>query len=232
MLSSKRSKEHEIVSEFTDMRDRIASELNRSDLTTEIDRQINNAVRHYESTRMRWNEVRDWNVGTTSAGARYYSLTTDFLSMDTLKVIRNGSYVSLAEKPFRWIDERDTSDAPTQGVPTYYTIYADLLRVYPTADSSMTMLGSYIKRASTTTLTASSSTTWLHFRGGEELIRARAIAGVRVDRLRQRDAIAEMAGLVARREPFMAIKEQIAHGALIDERNDALATGLVTPVHI
>lgn len=222
------------MSEFTDMRSRIADELNRSDLTTEIDRQINSAVRHYESTRMRWNEVKDWNVGTTAAGQRYYSLTIDFIRFDSLKIIRNGNYVSLTPKTFDWIDQRDTRDTPIQSVPSVYTVYGDLLRIYPTADSSMTMLGAYLKRAqpANESLTACSSTTWLHLTGGEELIRARAVAGVRIDRLRQRDALLEAAMLAQSRESFLSIKESVAHLSLISERNAALSTGRIKVDHI
>jgi hypothetical protein len=113
-----------------------------------------------------------------------------------------------------------------------YTVYGDQVRIYPTADSSMTMLGSYIKRATTTTLTASSSTTWLQMTGGEELIRARAVAGIRIDRLRQRDALAEAALLAQNRETFLSNKESVAHLALINERNAALSIGRVKPDHI
>jgi len=222
------------VSEFTDMRDRIADELNRSDLTAEIDRQINSAVRHYETTRMRWNEVKDWNVGTTSAGQRYYSLTLDFLQFDALKIIRNGNYVDLRPKTFEWIDKRDTRDTPIQSVPSVYTVYNDQLRNYPTADSSMTMLGAYLKRAqpSNEPLTASSSSTWLHIHGGEELIRARAVAGIRIDRLRQAPAMMEAALLAQNRESFLSNKESVAHLALIAERNAATSTGLIKADHI
>ena len=211
------------------MRERIADELNRSDLTAEIDRQINSAVRHYESTRMRWNEVRDWVVATTVPGTRYYSLTSDFLRFDSLKIARSGNYVDLRPRTWKSIEDRDSQVTATQGVPSDYVVYADQLRIYPAPDSSMTLVGSYIQRATTTTLTASSSGGWLAYTGGEELIRARAVAGVRVDRLRQPQALAEMAQLAAQGKTILSIKEGIAYAALIDERNDALASGFIEP---
>ena len=211
------------------MRERITDELNRSDLTAEIDRQINSAVRHYESTRMRWNEVRDWAVATTVAGTRYYSLTSDFLRFDSLKIARSGNYVELRPRTWRWIENRDSQVTPSRGVPTDYVVYADQLRVYPAPDSSMTMIGAYIQRGTSTTLTASSSGGWLAHTGGEELIRARAVAGVRIDRLREPQALAEMAQLAAQRKTYLSIKEEISFAALTDERNDALASGFVEP---
>ena len=211
------------------MRERIADELNRSDLSAEIDRQINSAVRHYESTRMRWNEVRDWVVATTVPGARYYSLTSDFLRFDSLKIARSGNYVDLRPRTWKSIEDRDSQVTASTGVPSDYVVYADQLRIYPAPDSSMTLIGSYIQRATTTTLTASSSGGWLAYTGGEELIRARAVAGVRVDRLRQPQALAEMAQLAAQGKMFLSIKEGIAYAALVDERNDALASGFIDP---
>ena len=211
------------------MRERIADELNRSDLTAEIDRQINSAVRHYESTRMRWNEVRDWVVATTVPGVRYYSLTSDFLRFDSLKIVSSGNYVDLRPRTWKSIEDRDSQVTASQGVPSDYVVYADQLRIFPVPDASMTLVGSYVQRATTTTLTASSSGGWLAFTGGEELIRARAVAGVRVDRLRQPQALAEMAQLAAQGKTALSIKEGIAHAALIDERNDALASGFIEP---
>ena len=55
------------MSDFITMKTRVADELARNDLATFIGKEINTAVKHYESTRVRWTEVKEYALGNTNA---------------------------------------------------------------------------------------------------------------------------------------------------------------------
>lgn len=215
------------------MRSRIADELHRSDLTTEIERQIRTAIEHYESTRFRWNEVRGWDVATTVAGTQNYSLTSDFIRFDVLKINYNGHYILLTPRTWQWMEERDTQVTPVRGAPSNYVVYGgsadNELRLFPTPDGAHSLVASYVQRLSS--LTASADTNdWMTY--GEELIRHRARAAVEIFRLQKPRAIAEFNAMAQGRRFFLSAAEEVAHKSLIDERNDALTTGSLKPYAI
>lgn len=220
------------------MRDRIDDELLRSgDMNTQIVREINSAIKHYESTRFRWNEVRDWTVATTSAGTRYYSLTDDFLRFDTLLVKYNDAFIYLEPKTWDYIEYRDREITATQGIPSEYAIYGHEIRLWPAPNGSYTLQGSYIRRliAADTNLsltsTASATTNgWFTF--GEELIRYRAKAAVQINYLKDEAAISEMRQFAAMGKSYLSAQEQIAYKRLIDEQFDQQSTNLIRPNYI
>jgi len=245
------------MSDTNALRQRIADEINRqpSDLIGSpslsvgyvINREINSAIKHYESKRFRWNEKRDTTVATTVSGTRNYSLPADFIKMDTLKLVYSSSYISLKSRSWGEIDEQDRLATGSRGVPSVYAIHGTIVRLYPVPQGAYTLLASYINRFPLTSLTGSycgsqtitPTTTASHnnrlngwYIDGEELIRARAKAAVEINYLEDADAIAEMRMLKASRSPFLSITEELAFKQLADETSDALSTGKIRPYPI
>lgn len=244
------------------LRARIADELNRqaSDIVGSpslsvgliVNREINSAIQHYESTRFRWNERREHEFATTVANTRAYSLPASFVKMDSLKLIYSGGYIGLASKTWDQIEEQDRRVTGSPGLPKDYVIYGNVARLYPVPNGAYTLVGSYIQRVRPTSLTGSycaivtmggasltATTTASHnsqlngwTTDGEELIRARAKASLRIRYFREDGAIAEMAGLQATRETFLSVEERVAYERLADETNDATTTGRVVPYEI
>ncbi len=246
------------MSDTNALRARIASELGRElsldfgnsgeSFATAVNREINAAIKHYESGRFRFNERNNVEWATTVAGTRNYSLPPDFLKMDTLKLIRSGQYQRVTQSKWDEIDNKDLIVAGTsRGIPCEYAIRGNVLRLFPVPQDAWTLVGSYIARTLPTSLTGSYTavipfgsysltitSTASHNNqingwttDGEELIRARARAGVRINYMKNPQAIAEMQMLVAGNQPFLSLQERVAYGALSDKTFDVLATGRI-----
>ena len=212
-----------------------------------VNREINSAIKHYESTRFRWNEVREATLATTVSGTRIYSLPAALVRLDTLKIIHSGAYIFMRPKTWEEIEERDTQVTGSQGTPYEYAIYGNVLRLYPVPNAARTLIASYIRRYGPTSLTLSfcsvttmgggsltATLTGSHNNrmdgwttDGEELIRARACAAIRINYLKDAAAVAEMSRLT--RDSFMSFREKIAFERLADEANDLQSSGFVKP---
>ncbi len=251
------------MSDTSALRLRIAEELDRqpSDIIGSpslsvglvVNREINNAIKHYESSRFRWNEVRNSQIGVTVNGTRTYSLPADFIRMDTLKLEYNNAYITLHPRVWEDIEEKDRQISGSKGIPYEFTIYGNVLRVYPVPNQALSLVGSYLARVgSPTSLTGSfcaitmmggasftATTTASHNNrlngwttDGEELIRARAVAAVEINYLKTPDVISEMRMLLTHREPYLSIRERLAFERLSDEAQDAMAAGIIRPYEI
>lgn len=249
------------MSDTNAMRTRIASELNRSltdnfgnsgeTFATAVNREINAAIKHYESTRFRWNEIRESEFATTVAGTRTYSLPADFLAMDTLKIVYSGNYQMLKRDRWGNIEEMDVvANGSSRGVPDSYAIYGNILRLFSVPNGAYTMVASYIQRPFPTSLTGSYTTVipvagsysltvtttashnnrtngWMQ--DGDPLIRARAKASILVNYLGNETAISEMRQLQAQGDSYLSVMEKIAFERMADETFDMLSTGLIKP---
>ena len=77
------------MSDTNALRLRIADELDRQpadiigspslSVGYAINREINSAIRHYESSRFRWNETRESEWVSTVSGTRTYALPSGFI---------------------------------------------------------------------------------------------------------------------------------------------------------
>jgi hypothetical protein len=246
------------MSDTATLRTRIASELNRAlsdsfgnsgeTFGTAVNREINSAIKHYESTRFRWNEVRENEFATTVSGTRIYSLPALFVQMDTLKVKYNGSFVDIKKRTWSEIDGKDKDVSGSNGLPTIYCIYANVARLYPTPNGAYTLVASFIARDFPTSLTGSYTallpiggtstitvtSTASHnnrtsgwYTDGEELIRFRAKAAVKINYLNDTQAINEATFLASGREPFLSLQEKQAYQKLADETYDMASSGLI-----
>lgn len=246
------------MSDTSALKARIASELGRAltlaygnsgeTFETAINREINAAIRHYESGRFRWNERNNVEWTTTVAGTRTYSLPADFLRMDTLKLVRNNQYQKIKRASWEAIDDKDLFvSGSSRGIPCEFAIHGNQLRLYPVPQDAYTLVGSYIARTLPTSLSGSytaqipfgsysltvTSTASHNNRvngwttDGADLIKARAKAAVQINYMKVPAAMSEAQLLAAGREDFLSIQEKNAYNALADKTFDALATGRI-----
>lgn len=248
------------MSDTAALRTRIADELNRQpseiigspslSVGLVINREINSALKHYESMRVSWGERRDVVFMETTDGTRTYSLSRShvrYVKIDSIKLEYNNSYIPLRETTWDEMEQMDRQITGSTGIPQNYTIYSNQIRMYPTPNQSLTILLSYLERPLLTSLTGSwtatgsitptSSTShnnriggW--YEHGADLIKERAIASVRINYLREEEARAEMTLLFGRGEEFLSVRERSAYLALRDEINDQLSVGRLKPYFV
>lgn len=211
------------MTNFVTMRNRIADELARSDLDTFIGREINTAIKHYESDRFWWTEVKEHSLGNTVDGERYYALPSDFIRVDSLKITFGGAYYDLTPRIWEFLERQDKqATASPKGLPKDYALYGDNIRLYPVPDGAYALSLSYLQRL--TDLSADTDTNaWMTF--GEELIRSRASAAVQIKYLRKPSAVAEAAQMASLGKKVLSACECIALESLKGEAAQRLATG-------
>lgn len=130
------------MSTLAQMRSRIADDLNRSDLNTQIDKAINRAIEHYEKQRFWFNEGTWTFTTTTNTETKTFSSasTTDVLETDKVTLTRNSSDIyPLEKKSLSWIRDVNTSGTSSTGNPTAYAIFDDTWYFYPVPNTTYTV---------------------------------------------------------------------------------------------
>lgn len=159
---------------FEDMRARIADDLNRTDLTTQIQKAINRAIEHYEKERFWFNE-NVWSFSCSSATEQVAfsaANTTDLKEIDKVTITRNSSDIY----PLDRITYQELRDTATTGVthtnvPVDYSIFKNTWFFYPVPDQNY-VIHAYGQK-SYATLSASADTNDFTT-DAEDLIEARA----------------------------------------------------------
>ena len=157
------------------MKARIADELARSDLTSQIAYAISDAIGAYNNERFHFNETRS-NTFSTVADQEFYGVS-DAAFIGTMNVI-DYVYAYNGNQPYRLMPETPSAmesfslNGSYRGQPWNYCWYGNQVRLYPTPDQAYTirMAGS-IKSAEPAT-DAETSNPWMTHAG--RLIRARA----------------------------------------------------------
>ena len=160
------------MSGYTDMQTRIADEIARSDLTSQIQLAILSAVKHYSKERWYFTETN--TTFSTVAGTQTYALPTDFKAMERVRLTYpTNSFQDLTYRPFEYLGQI-TSISTLTGPPQDYSIYAQQIWVYPIPDTVYTITEYYEQELAS--LSSSGDNAWMV--DGEELIRSRAKADV------------------------------------------------------
>ena len=190
---------------YLDIQTRIADELDRSDLTSQIKLAIVSAVEHYEVERFPWAEVIDTTTLTTTSSINYITPPTGFVQIDKLQLTLSSYKYNMQRIGFEeWATK--IASATTNSQPTQYCEYAGLIYLYPTPNSTYTMPISYVKRL--TTLSADSDTNgWTNF--AEELIRQRAKGDLQCNIIENTQSLQEARSLAS--EGFYSAMEKIAY---------------------
>lgn len=158
------------MSDFGTMQAEIADDLARSDLTTQIKSAIKSAIRHYERKRYTFNETT--NTFSTVASQNYYGAAAlsdipNMFAIDGMKCLSGGSKYTVHEKEFAYIDDIDTGDST--GDPTFFCLYNNQIRLYPTPDSVRTITVAYAYKLPTLSADADTNA-WMV--DGYDLIKA------------------------------------------------------------
>ncbi len=158
---------------FSDMQAAIAGELARTDLTTEIQREINNAITFYGNKAFWFNEATMAEI-TTVQGQRYYPLPTNFASvLDALSTLGNYTY-RLEPRTEQYLDQVDWGNDFWSGYPTDYSFWNGQIRLFPPPQGGLPIQVKGTAILSPAPLTADDdSNAWLT--SAEELIRTRAV---------------------------------------------------------
>jgi nitrogen fixation protein FixH len=179
------------MSTFGDMVARIGSELQRSDIDAQIKKAIQTAIEHWGRERFWWNEeVTSWD---TVASTRNYSesaATPVAKKSDVLTITVNGSRYQLREKTYAELDAKTVTTTFT-GPPTEYAYYESNYYLYPIPDQSYSIAHAHVRAIANVSMCASASQTNAWMTDGEELIRQRAKAIVKIDVLDKPDAKSE-----------------------------------------
>jgi hypothetical protein len=201
------------------MLDRIADELARSDLTSQINKAVQSAIRHYERKAFYFNEAR--KTLSTSDGDFDYT-TAEFAFLDkmpeiySVKITVNGSKIPLQERDWEYLDALHSSTT-SKGDPTDYAYYGKVFYVWPTPNAARDIVISCIEKLPAASLSATGDTNyWMT--DGEELIRSRAVRKLYAEVIKDVENATIWGG-----------HEQEALMALVSETESRAMTGLPRP---
>lgn len=206
---------------YLTMQTRIADELDRADLTSQIKLAILSAVLFYERKRFYFSETSF--TFSTVAGQEYYT-TSDNAAIATAVNIERlvGTYaglrVPLTKRSFDYLNEISIVPTTSRARPMDWAYRAEQIRLYPVPDAVYTITAYDIPRL--TALSADSdSNAWTT--DAEELIRLHAKVDLIDNIIRGPEMAEERAILVAREREVLA--------ALYSETASREATGMVQP---
>lgn len=183
------------MSTYGAMMDRIADELNRSDLTTQIGYAIKSAIKVYDKQRFWFNESRSFTFSTV-VGQEFYTSSdnTDIpnlLFIDTVQLtITSTDKYLLEHVPYEQIEAISSNTTVDQGQPTWFAYYGKQLRLYPIPDAVYSVRVSGHWALSDLSLTTDTNA-WMT--DGEILIRSRAKREILTHVIRDVEGAAAMA---------------------------------------
>lgn len=109
---------------------RIADELSRTDLTSEIQLEIASAIEWYQYESFPWNEASTAAFFTVN-GQRYYTLPANFLRVtDALSQIGNYTY-KMEGVTEQYIDRIDWGDVFWTSYPIIFSLWSNQIRLFP-----------------------------------------------------------------------------------------------------
>ena len=180
---------------------RVATEIRRTDLTTQIASAISTAIGAYQEQRFYFNESRSLTFSTV-ASQEFYTSSDDA----DIGLIKKIDYIKLyvGDFPYELSPERPeeiewlSQNATQTGQPLSYCYYARSIRLHPVPDAIYTVrIGGMIKLAEPATDNEASNA-WMI--DGERLIRSRAKYELALHVLRDTKLADEMGSAVQEAE--------------------------------
>lgn len=200
------------------MKARIADELARANLTSQIALAIASAIDFYEDQRFWFNETR--GSFSTVAAQEWYS-STDWtalpcvLDFDSVRITVSTQPYALTKRTFDWM-ENASSGTSTTGDPTDYCFYGQEIRLYPVPSAVRTISVAYVKAFAALTGDTDSNA-WTT--EAEELIRLHAKIDLMVNVIREKND----------EVPKLEEREAMILSKLRRRTGRAVATGMVQP---
>lgn len=205
------------------MRTRIETELNRTDLTDSVTAEIVSAIRHYERERFYFNETTSTFV--TVSGTQSYANTATSLS-DAVLIHNIVLTVNSTDYKLNRLDwdtyRRINTTASLTGQPYNWAYFGETVYFYPIPNGSFTANVAQVTRLTEVSMSATGSATNAWMTDGEELIRQRARAAVKINVLEQQDAKQEA---MMTRDGCLSAMERMAYLRLKGETAQRLGTG-------
>jgi hypothetical protein len=208
------------MSTYAAIKSRIADELSRSDLGSQISLSVQSAIKYHEQKQFWFNESRSLTFSTV-ANQEFYtssdlSSMPNLLEIDHVTITVNSNRYEVTPRTYQYM-EMLMVRADQPGQPTDYCYYAQQMRFYPIPDAAYTArISSRVRLGS---LSADSDTNaWMT--DGEALIRARAKWDLYINVLMDRERATEMAAV-----------EQLELARLQRETGQRISTGKVMPTY-
>lgn len=158
------------------MKARVADELARDDLTSQISTCISDAIAFYQDERFAFNESRDLTFPTVAAQEFYTSSDLAAIgtiyAFDYLVLVVGSTQVWTIRREQPEVLEVLSQAATQRGQPSSYAFYNKKIRLYPTPDAVYTVrIAGHVKYAAPAT-DGETNNFWMT--DGEKLIRSRA----------------------------------------------------------
>jgi hypothetical protein len=122
---------------YADVRARIADEMNRDDLTTQIDTAISDAIDHYADFNFAFNEERETTV--TVAAQNYVNVPTGLQKESGVWLTVGGSDYDLKKISIERMEDL-TNSSSSEGQPVYYAYLDGTFRLWPTPNTVYTLV--------------------------------------------------------------------------------------------
>lgn len=183
------------MSTFGQMQDRIADELNRTDLTSQIQKAIKSAIKVYDKQRFWFNESRSFTFSTVG-GQEFYTSSDNadipnLLAIDTAQIaIASTDKYLLSRVSYEEMEATSANGTSDEGQPTWFAYYNKQLRLYPIPDAVYTIRVSGHWALTDLSLTTDTNN-WMT--DGEILIRSRAKREIFTHVIRDVEGVAAMA---------------------------------------
>ena len=129
---------------YSELKTRIASYLNRSDLTSELDGFIDQTEAEL-NRRLRTSDMV--KRATATADGQYLSLPTDWLEAINIEITSN-NFRPLMQQTIESLDLYRKSNNNRSGQPMYFSIVDNTLELAPTPDQSYTLQLTYYEKIS------------------------------------------------------------------------------------
>lgn len=171
-----------MADDFGTMTNRIANEIRRSDLTSEIAQEVQDAIKFYEAERFWFNEDRT-HIFTTSASQEFYgsadqAFIPNIIHFDQAVITIAGNRYPLNKRDWDYM-EHIAMNPFTNGQPQDICFYAEQFRLYPIPDNAYTVRVSGIYQLATLSV-SSDTNAWMV--EGEQLIRNAAKMRLHMER--------------------------------------------------
>lgn len=159
------------MTSFADLKTRLADDLDRTDMGTQIDRELRQAVKHYEKQRWWFNEQQA--TSATVANQANYSIPADLLVLDSLEITISSRRIKLNEILWgRYLEEYRYSTT-TPSVPSDWAYYTDQLWLGPIPNAVYTLNLNYVRTLYPASFTDGTVNEWTNY--AEDLITSRAL---------------------------------------------------------
>lgn len=171
------------MSDYGTMKSRIADELARADLSTQIPKAIQDAIKLYERKQFYFNSKVNGTFSTV-ASQEYYgnAANTDIPNLSEISSMKgtlNGVTLPIIPQAFETIDQAQNGNVV--GFPEFFAYFAQQVRLYPMPSEVWTITGAWTYRLPTLSADADTNA-WMT--DAEELIRRRAKINLMVDVIR------------------------------------------------